>query len=127
MKQLRGISILLVLAIALAACSAAPASATTQPPAVAGSTTVAPPMTAAVSMTGIKFVPDALTVTVGTTVTWTNDDTVAHTVTADDGSFDSGMIAPGGTFSFTFNTAGTYPYKCTVHLPDMIGTITVTQ
>jgi len=84
-------------------------------------------MTAAVSMTGIKFVPDALTVTVGTTVTWTNDDTVAHTVTADDGSFDSGMIAPGGTFSFTFNTAGTYPYKCTVHLPDMIGTITVTQ
>ncbi len=60
---------------------------------VAGGTTAA-----AVEMVNISFQPATLTVKVGDTVTWTNNDTVAHTVTADDNSFDSGNIDPGATF-----------------------------
>jgi plastocyanin len=56
-----------------------------------------------------------LSVAKGTTVTWTNNDAMAHTVTADDASFDSGNIAPGATFSHTFSTAGTVAYHCSIH------------
>jgi len=59
---------------------------------------------------------NVLTVAPGTTVTWTNDDpSMAHTVTAVDGSFDSGNIATGGSFSYTFTTAGEFEYYCTYH------------
>ncbi len=74
------------------------------------------------------FSPASLTIKAGTTVTWKNTTTVPHTVTSDDGkSFDSGSskpIAPGGTFSFTFTTAGTFAYHCTIH-PFMKATIIV--
>jgi plastocyanin len=52
---------------------------------------------------------------VGTTVTWTNNDSVTHTVTADAGAFDSGALSPGHTYSFTFRTSGTYSYHCSIH------------
>ena len=55
---------------------------------------------------------------------WTNDDGAAHTATATGGAFDSGNIEPGDAFSFTFATAGDYPYLCTYH-PEMTGTIVV--
>ncbi len=58
---------------------------------------------------------NTLTVPVGTTVTWTNDDTVIHTVTAADGSFDSGFLDPGATWSYTFDTPGEFEYLCTPH------------
>ena len=58
------------------------------------------------------------------TVKWRNDDGTTHTVTADAGAFNSGNMADGETFSFTFTTAGVYPYHCTNH-PTMVGTITV--
>lgn len=64
---------------------------------------------------GMAFTPSTITVTAGTTITWTNKDSYAHTVTSDSKLFDSGNIANGGTFSFTFATAGTYPYHCTIH------------
>ena len=68
----------------------------------------------------------AVQVKVGKTVTWVNKDTVTHTVTSDASSlFDSGFMPTGATFQFTFTTAGTYPYYCTVH-PFMKGTIVVT-
>jgi predicted lipoprotein with Yx(FWY)xxD motif/plastocyanin len=67
----------------------------------------------------------ALTVPVGTTVVWTNQDDMAHTVTATGGAFDSGNIDKGQTFSFTFTKAGAYDYTCTIH-PSMKGTVTVT-
>lgn len=78
----------------------------------------------AVTIQGFAFGPNALEVKVGTTITWTNNDGAPHTVTADDGSFDSGRLNPGGTFSFTFAQAGTFAYHCNIH-PSMVGTITV--
>jgi plastocyanin len=57
-----------------------------------------------------------LEINVGTTVTWKNDDTVAHTVTSDaSGQFDSGNLSPGQTYQHTFNATGTYPYHCAIH------------
>ncbi len=79
----------------------------------------------AVDIADFAFDPDPLEIPVGTTVTWTNQDTAPHTATADDGSFDSGRLDNGGTFSFTFDTPGTYPYHCDIH-PRMTGTIVVT-
>lgn len=64
------------------------------------------------------------TAAVGDTVTITNEDAVAHTWTAVDGDFDSGNVAEGETFEFTFEEAGDFDYFCTIH-PQMEGTITV--
>lgn len=81
---------------------------------------------AAVSIRNFAFVPDQLTVTAGDTVVWTNDDSINHTVTADDGSsFDSGPFGRGRTFSHTFTRSGAFPYHCEIH-PRMRATITVT-
>ena len=77
-----------------------------------------------VSIVNMSFSPASLTVTAGTTVVWTNNDMITHTVTADDGSFDSGNITMGAKYSRLFSTAGTYAYHCTIH-PDMKGTIVV--
>jgi plastocyanin len=72
------------------------------------------------------YKPNAVSVPVGTTVTWTNTGGAAHTVTADDGkSFDSGSVAPDKQFTLTMHTAGTFPYHCSFH-PFMKATITVT-
>ncbi|MFI0739519.1 plastocyanin/azurin family copper-binding protein [Streptomyces sp. NPDC021100] len=78
---------------------------------------------ATVSIRDFSFIPGQLTVTAGDTVTWTNDDGTDHTVTADDGSFDSGPFGPGGTFAHTFAQSGTFPYHCEIH-PEMRGTVT---
>lgn len=79
-----------------------------------------------VMMKGNKFDPADLTVTVGTTVTWSNTDSVAHIVTATDGAFSSGNLDPGNNFRYTFNAAGTFDYACTIH-PAMKGKVTVTE
>jgi plastocyanin len=68
-----------------------------------------------VSIYNSAFSIGTLNVAAGTTVTWTNNDGMTHTVTADDGSFDSGNIAPGGTFTFKFISAGTVGYHCKIH------------
>jgi plastocyanin len=68
-----------------------------------------------VSIQNFAFSVSSLSVKSGTTVTWTNNDQTTHTVTADDGSFDSGNIAPGGNFTHTFNAAGTIAYHCSIH------------
>lgn len=79
----------------------------------------------AVAIQNFAFEPATLEVPAGTTVNWTNIDTTAHTVTADDGSFDSGNLAVNESFSYRFDTAGSYAYHCNYH-PSMTGTITVT-
>jgi plastocyanin len=79
---------------------------------------------AAVTIKGFAFDPASIEVAAGSTVTWTNQDSTAHTVTADDGSFESGNIANGASFSQTFNTPGTYAYHCSIH-PNMKATVVV--
>jgi plastocyanin len=71
-----------------------------------------------------SFSPASLTVTVGDTVTWTNADDSPHTVTASGGAFDSGNLDAGGTFSHTFDEAGSFTYVCLYH-DEMVATITV--
>jgi plastocyanin len=70
------------------------------------------------------FAPDSLDVTAGSTVTWTNTDSVTHTSTSDNGAWNSGNIGSGKQFSVSFPTAGTFSYHCTIH-PGMVGTVVV--
>ena len=77
-----------------------------------------------VSIANMAFTPATITVTAGTMVTWTNNDNMTHTVTADDNSFDSGNLTSGSNYSRTFSVAGTYPYHCTIH-PNMIAKVIV--
>jgi len=104
---------------------------TTTPPAPAPG--AAPPAaqaatgdTVRIVMQNLAYQTAQITVTPGTTVVWVNQDQVQHTVTADDGSFDSGMIDPQATWARTFDTAGTIAYHCTPH-PFMKGTVVVQQ
>jgi plastocyanin len=76
-----------------------------------------------VGMTPSSFTPAQLTIKVGETVTWNNTNSMLHTVTSDDGLFDAN-VQPGASFAYTFDTAGTYAYVCTLH-PGMAGTIVV--
>lgn len=79
-----------------------------------------------ISISGMAF-PAKSTVKVGSTVTWTNNDQVAHTVTSDDGvSFNSGTLQSGKTFSYVANTVGSFPYHCNFHL-NMKATLEVIQ
>lgn len=85
------------------------------------------PATAAghdVTVQNLAYNPASITVQVGDTVTWTNQDALPHTVTADDGSFDQPLAASGGTATITFSKAGTFTYHCTIH-PSMHGTVVV--
>lgn len=63
------------------------------------------------------YSPDMITVVIGVnnTVTWTNNDGTSHTVTATNGAFDSKVLSPGQSFSYTFTTPGDYNYHCTIH------------
>ncbi len=79
---------------------------------------------ASLEMRQMAFWPQRLEITAGTTVAWTNKDQLAHTVTADDGSWDSGEIAPDATWRRTFDQPGTYTFHCTPH-PFMTGVIVV--
>ncbi len=77
-----------------------------------------------VGMAGSAFSPANLLVRIGSTVVWTNDDSIPHTATADDRSWSSGDLQPGATFRRTFTTPGSYPYTCLYH-PWMRGIVTV--
>jgi plastocyanin len=78
--------------------------------------------TASVTIQNFAYNPTQLTVDRGTRVTWTNQDSVAHTVTGS--GFDSGSLGQGQTFSYTFDTPGDYSYSCSFH-PTMHGQVTV--
>ena len=88
------------------------------------------------TLTTDAYSPNPIQVSVGTTVTWTNNDAQPHTVTSGsngqpDNKFNSSpnftpLLNPGQTFSFTFTEAGEYPYFCTLH-PNMVGTVSVSQ
>jgi plastocyanin len=126
------LAILVVLALVLAACgsSAASPAATTAPTTAPAASAAAPSAGGgggggnAVTIQNFAFNPGTIEVAVGTTVTWTNQDSATHTVTADDGSFDSNNLATSATFSQTFSTAGTFTYHCKIHT-SMKATVTV--
>jgi len=77
-----------------------------------------------VNIQNFAFAPNTILIPVGTTVRWTNKDPVNHTVTSSTGLFDSGILGPGQSFEFRFDTPGTYSYTCTLH-PGMAGTVIV--
>ncbi|MDQ5859365.1 MAG: plastocyanin/azurin family copper-binding protein [Thermoproteota archaeon] len=81
------------------------------------------------TLTTDAYQPNPVQVSVGSTVTWTNDDAQPHTATSGenatpDGRFDSGIMAPAATFDHTFTEAGEFPYFCLLH-PNMVGTVSV--
>ena len=78
----------------------------------------------AVTIKDFSFQPDATDIAVGDTVTWTNEDPAPHTATGQGGSFQSGRLNTGESFSHTFDAAGTFEYFCEFH-PNMHGTIVV--
>lgn len=84
----------------------------------------AAPSSATVTIPDRRFSPTSITIAAGGTVTWENQDD-DHTVTADDGSFDSGVFDAGGRFERTFPAAGDYAYHCVLH-PEMTGVVSVT-
>jgi plastocyanin len=82
------------------------------------------PATVTVVLRNTTFVPGRVQITAGTTVIWRNDDQLIHTVTANDKSFDSGLMQPGKTYRRTFDKPGQYPYYCLPH-PFMKGVVVV--
>ena len=118
-KQMRRFAAtVLIAAIVVAACGGSgtsPAASAAGQPAAAN----------AVTIVDFAFNPASLTVVKGTSVTWTNNGSVGHTVTADDGTFNSNTVAAGATFSQTFDTAGTFSYHCSIHTT-MTASVTVT-
>src|SRR5437879_13122939 len=80
--------------------------------------------TSAVTIQNSAFAPASVTVRVGDTVTWTNRDAFSHTSTSDTGTWDTGVITAGGSRSFTFGSAGTFAYHCSIH-SFMHGTVVV--
>ena len=80
--------------------------------------------TRGVAIRDFAFSPGTVEIRVGDTVTWRNRDSVAHTATARNGSFDTGLLAEGASGSVRFTEAGTYRYVCTPH-PEMTGTVVV--
>lgn len=122
----------LALVAGLIAGALAPAGAGWGPggmmgPGMMGGYGVAPtaPAGTSVRMAGSRFEPVTITTAPGQTVRWFNDDPAPHTVTAIDRGWDSGDLAPGGSFVRRFETQGTYPYVCRYH-PSMTGNVQVT-
>jgi plastocyanin len=82
------------------------------------------PTTWSVAIEDFYFEPAAAAIQPGDTIMWTNEGNQPHTVTSDDGQFDSEVLNPGDSFTFTFPEAGTYTYHCEIH-PSMTGSVTV--
>ena len=117
--------------IALVGCSsastAAPSTAASAAaPSAARSAAASAPAAggAAVTIKDFAFNPQTIQAKVGDTITWTNNDSTAHTVTLDDKSVDSGSVAPSATFNHAFTQAGTFTYHCEIH-KQMTATVTV--
>jgi plastocyanin len=112
--------LVLVTAIALCGCTSyGPSSVTpTTTPIVSPG---APPVT----IQNFAFTPASITVPKGTTVTWINQDSADHQIASDAQGFTSSSLPKGASYSFKFDTPGTYPYHCSIH-PSMKGTVIVT-
>ena len=85
---------------------------------------ITPVETNVVTISGLAFVPISIKISPGTTVTWTNQGSVSHTVVSDTNLFKSANLNKGQSFQFKFDTNGTFSYKCSIH-PSMQGTVFV--
>ncbi len=130
------VSAVLVIALLVAACGGAASGAVTTSSASAPVSGGGMGSATSVLIASYAFSPQSITVKAGTTVTWTNNDSVPHNVvSASDAStgasttdtFASGNLTQGQTFSYTFDTAGTYYYECSIHasMATMHGTVVV--
>lgn len=108
--------------------SPSPSPSTSMSPMNSTSPSASPVAASSVTIQDFAFSPSAITVKKGTTVTWTNKDSAAHTVTETDSQAGpkSGTLETGKSYSFTFNTVGTFNYHCSIH-SSMTGTVTVTE
>ena len=68
-----------------------------------------------IDISGMAFSESTITISIGDIITWTNQDSAPHSATADNGEFDSGTLNNGESFTFIFNTTGTYTYHCSIH------------
>jgi plastocyanin len=74
------------------------------------------PGNSAITIQNFSFNPNVTTITAGSTVTWTNNDSTAHTITSNDSAFtSSAVLSPGQSYSYTFTNTGTYDYHCAIH------------
>ena len=137
------VAALLIIALVSACAANTPAAATAAPSTQAPAATRAPATSAAlpsvtnasptiasgtvtIEMAEHFYSPSFITVKVGTTVVWKVVGVQSHDVHARDGSFDSPLMAPGNTFTFTFTKAGKFPYYCAPHEGDgMFGEVDV--
>jgi plastocyanin len=118
--------VILLAGLCLTACggssySAPSPSPTPTPTGTTASVTI---VSGASTRTTTAFSPNPLNVSVGTTVTWVNNDSTTHDATAVNNNFSTGSIAPGRSGSFQFQSAGRFDYYCTIH-PGMVGTVNV--
>jgi plastocyanin len=100
------------------------ASATATPLPLLMATPTPAAMLISATIQNVAFSPNPITIAPGSMVTWTNQDVVTHTVTAD-GSWGSSTLGPGGAYSHVFTSPGSYSYHCAIHLY-MMGTVVVT-
>ena len=126
-SRLIGISLFLALLSISYSCSKSSYDNTTGVTGGTGSTggTGGVPGVNEVFIQGTAFNPKTITVTANTTITWTNKDAIEHSVTSNTSLFDSGLMGPNGTFTYTFTTPGTYSYHCKVH-SSMTASVSVT-
>lgn len=118
---------LLVIAVLISGCTTTTTTRPAEPTPVTTSTPVTTtPAPVSIAIKSSTFTPNIVEISKGTTVTWTNDDGVPHTVTSVSGAFDSGNIDPGKTYSYTFNQAGPFEYRCANHPSMTHGKVIVT-
>lgn len=110
------VGVMLAIVVMVAACSSDGSTDSTSPGGSSGDVVD-------VTIENFMFVDSTASVSVGDTVRWTNNQSVSHTVTSGEELWDT-TLSNGGTFEFTFDDAGTYPYFCAIH-PSMTGTVEV--
>jgi plastocyanin len=115
---------LLVIVVLISGCTTTTTTRPAEPTPVTTATTMPAPVSVAIKSS--TFTPDIVEISKGTTVVWTNDDGVSHTVTSISDAFDSGNIDPGQTYSYTFNQAGPFEYRCKNHPSMAHGKVIVT-
>lgn len=116
------LAVTLVLVAFITSCGGGYSNPTPTSPTVLTATVTIQPN--ARTLSTAAFVPNPVTLSAGGVLTWSNTDTTTHDMVSDIGAYDSGRIAPGGRFEFTFSSKGTFPYHCSIHA-GMVGTVVV--